>query len=88
MSNQVQCPNCRSYKVKVVDKAYRRTTGLILIMLGAIFLYGAFNDAPGLIIIGLPLALWGGYKMYLGFESDVAKGHCNQCNYDFEYKEF
>lgn len=87
MSKQVQCPNCKSYNVKVTDKARKWTLGIVFLIAGAAFYYLGYIADAGLLsvalVIGVAMIPIGLFYMLLALTHKQDTAVCKECKMKF-----
>jgi hypothetical protein len=85
MKTDIQCPACSSKRVSTPAKTIQVIFGLTMAVVGIGFLVPALTLAVGYYLFSLPLFAVGSISAYKAHSHPVVKGHCKDCNHQFEY---
>ncbi|RNL53766.1 hypothetical protein [Pedobacter jejuensis] len=87
MANQIQCPSCKSFKVKVDDRTRKWRLGISMTLLGAALYYlgylwqsaiGGFSLLFGVCFFALGIVF-----ILLALTHKVDKATCKSCGFKF-----
>ena len=88
MENATQCPNCKSFKVKVWNKKYKLSLSIVLGILGALLYYlGVISSVSILslgLVIGIGLMIVALFYLFDYFRHKEDVGICKSCNMKFK----
>jgi ribosomal protein S27E len=85
MKTEIECPNCKSTRVRYSHKTVQIAFGVGMFIIGLGFLITALTHAVGYYMFALPLCAVGSIRAYRGYYSPALKSHCKDCKHEFEY---
>lgn len=88
MEKQVQCPNCKSFKVKVESKKSKMTSGLSLLVLGGLLVLIGNNVTESMMVVlswvfGYSLLFIGLAYVVMAIAHKADKATCRSCKMTF-----